>query len=157
MTIVENIKSVLWLKNKFKDKVGEDMLLKATQAQRPDLPQPIKISSNNSKSVKTKLGLYRGAYSGLKLNSYPNERIYNGWIFYHKFVKNKFYWRNSIDVDFHFFHKSTAQSFWSPKTVWYSFGLCFKQPATTANTHFEFWPSFHPCFLISKWQKIETV
>ena len=78
MTTVENIKSVLWLKNKFKDKVGDDMLLKATQAQRPDLPQPIKISANNSKSVKTKLGLYRGAYSGLKLNSYPNERIYNG-------------------------------------------------------------------------------
>ena len=39
-------------------------------------------------------------------------------------------------------HKSTVQSFWSPKTVWYSFGLCFKHPATMEKTYPEFQVNF---------------
>ena len=69
----ENIKSVLWLKNKFKDKIGDDMLLKATSAQRPDLPKSNKISTSDSKLIRTKLGLYRGA---LILNTYPTKKIF---------------------------------------------------------------------------------
>ena len=70
---IENINSVLWLKNKFKDKIGDDMLLKATNAQRPDLPNPIKTGANDSKLIRAKLGLYKDK---LILNSYPKKKIF---------------------------------------------------------------------------------
>ena len=53
------------------------MLLKATNAQRPDLPQPTKISSNDSKLVKTKLSLYRVLIQGFNWTLLRQQKFSN--------------------------------------------------------------------------------